>query len=157
MCGPAAGLLGGVVSGIGAMAQGNAQAEVAEYNAKVEKINARTQRQQGVVEQERIIGKYEKTQSTGIANASKGGVDSGYGSAALVIFGEGDANKSADTSMAYVNAEGKATAHDNKAKSYEMEAKNHRQAGMISAASSFLSGLGGAMKGGGGGALMIDG
>lgn len=156
MCGPAAGLLGGVVSGIGAMAQGNAQAAVSEYNAKVEKINARTQRQQGVVEQERIIGKYEKTQSTGIANAGKSGVDAGYGSAALVIFGEGDANKSADTSMAYINAEGKATAHDNKAKDYEMQAKNQRQAGMISAASSFLSGIGGAMKGGGGG-LLIDG
>lgn len=157
MCGPAAGLLGGIVSGMGSMMAAEGQAQQAEYNAKVEKINARTQRQQGVVEQERIIGKYQKTESTGIANASKSGVDSGYGSAALVILGEGAANQSADTSMAYVNAEGKATAHENKAKDYEMQAKNQRQAGMIGAASSFLSGVGGAMKGGGGGALMIDG
>ena len=73
----------------------------------------------------------------------------------MVIFGEGSANRAADTSMAYVNAEGKATAHDNKAKDYEMQAQNAREAGMFSAAGSFLNGVAGAAKSGG--PLMING
>lgn len=154
MCGPALGLLGGIVSGIGSMASAEGQAASSEYNAKVEKINARSQRQAGVREQEGIEQKYQKVEGTAIANASKSGVDANYGSAALVIFGEGGANRAADTGTAYVNAEGKATAHDNKAKQYEMDAKNQRTAGMIGAASSFLNGIGGAAKGGG---LKIDG
>lgn len=158
MCGPAIGLAGALVSGIGAIAGGNAQAGASEYNAQVERINARTQRQQGYVEQERLNQKYDKTQGTAIASAAKSGVDPGYGSAAMVIFGEGGADRSADMSMAYVNSEGKAVAHENKATSYENDAKNQRKAGMISAASSFLNGVAGAVKGGGtGSSLMING
>ena len=133
------------------------QAQAAEYNAKVEKINARTQRQQGTVEQEHLEQKYQKTQGTAIANAAKSGVDPSFGSAAMVIFGEGGANRAADTSMAYINAEGKATAHENKAKSYELDAQNQRQAGQMAAMSSFLNGVAGAAKGGGGNMFMING
>lgn len=154
MCGAALGLVGAAVSAAGQMAAADGQAAAAEYNAKVEKINARTQRQAGTAEQERIETKYQKTESTGIANAAKSGVDPYSGSAALVIFGEGGANRSADTSMSYINNEGKATAHDNKAKDYEMQAKNARQAGMFSAAGSLLSGISGAVRSGGG--LMIN-
>jgi hypothetical protein len=157
MCGPVLGLVGAAVSAFGSMASAEGQASSAEYNAQVEKINARTQRQKGAVEQERISDKYDKQQGQSIAAAAKSGVDPGYGSAALVIFGEGGANKSADMSMAYVNAEGQAVAHENKAKAYENDAKNQRQAGAIGAASSFLSGLGGAMKSGGGNLLSING
>lgn len=146
MCGAALGLVGAGVSAIGQMAAADGQAKAAEYNAKVEKINARTERQKGVVDQERIETKYQKIEGTGIANAAKSGIDPLTGSAAMVIFGEGSANRAADTSMAYVNAEGKATAHENKAKSYELDAQNQRQAGQMAAMSSFLNGVSGAMK-----------
>lgn len=149
MCAPMLGMLGSVVSAMGSMAAAEGQASAAEYNAKVEKINARTQRQKGYVDQEKVGDKYDTVQGQAIASASKGGVDPLYGSAALIIFGENEANRSADKNMTYVNAEGQATAHENKAKAYEQEAANHRQAGSIGAASSFLSGLGGVAKAGG--------
>ena len=155
MCGAALGLIGAGVSAIGQMQAAEGQAQAAEFNAKVEKINARTERQKGTVDQERIETKYQKIEGTGIANAAKSGIDPLTGSAAMVIFGEGTANRSADTSMAYVNAEGKATAHDNKAKDYEMQAKNARAAGEMSAMGSFLNGVAGAAKSGG--PLMING
>lgn len=142
----AIGLLGSAVSAAGAMASANAQANAAEYNATVEKINARTNRQKGGREQENIDNKYDRVEGQGIASAAKGGVDPGFGSAALTIFGEGYENRDRDKATAYVNAEGAATANENKAKDYEAQAKAHRQAGMFSAAGSFLSGISGAVK-----------
>lgn len=150
MCAPVLGIMGAAVQAIGAMSAAEGQASAAEYNAKVEKINARTQRQKGYVDQEKVGDKYDTVQGQALASASKGGVDPLYGSAALIIFGENEANRSADKNTTYVNAEGQATAHENKAKAYEQEAANHRQAGSIGAAGSFLSGLSGAVKGSGG-------
>ena len=148
MCAPmmAIGLLGSAVSAAGAMASANAQANAAEYNATVAKINARSERQKGGAQQEQIDNKYDRIEGQGIASAAKGGVDPGFGSAALTIFGEGLENRERDKGNAYVNAEGAAIANENKAKDYEQQAKAHRQAGMFSAAGSFLSGLGGAVK-----------
>lgn len=163
MCVPALGMVAGLassmVSGMGAMAAGDAEAQRAEYNAKVEKINARTERQKGLVEQEKITQKYDQKQSSATAAAGASGVDPGYGSAALVIFGEGGQYRSADMGTAYINAESAATAHENKAKDYEMDAQAKRQAGQFAAAGSFLSGLGGAVKsaGGSGGMFSING
>ena len=164
MCGPALGLVGAAVSAVGSIASANAQAsgsesqaKMAEYNAQVERINARSQRQKGFAEQEQIAAKYEKLEGQGIAAAAKGGVDPGYGSAALTIFGANNENKYGDMETAFVNAEGQAVAHENKAKQYDFEAEQRRQeasaqkkGGMISAGSSFLNGLAGAVKGGGG-------
>lgn len=159
MCLPAIGLIGAAVSAAGAVAQASAQAQAANYNAAVEKINARQKRFEGAREQERVSDKYAKVEGEGIANASKAGIDPNYGSAALVIFGDNAFNKSLDMNTAYINAESEAVAHENKAKQYEAEAKAAKTAGMFGAASSFLSGLGGAAKSGGGfgSTLMING
>lgn len=150
------GLAGAAVSAAGQKSAAESEAQAAEYNAKVEKINARARRQQGYSEQEKIGMKYDKLEGQGIAAAAKGGVDPGYGSAALTIFGENQFAKGSDQSAAYVNAESAATAHENKAKDYEHQASARRQAGKWGAASSFLSGLGGVVKAfgsvGGGGA-----
>lgn len=157
MCAPAIGLVGAVVSAAGAMAQGQAQAAQDRYNAQVEKINARSRRWEGLQKQEAIGRDAAKRQGTAIALAGKGGVDPGYGSAALVIFREGREAEFADKSNAYLTAESAAIGHENKAKAFEMSAENHRKGGMLSAASSFLSGIGGAVKGmGGSNALMIN-
>jgi hypothetical protein len=149
MCGPALGLIGAGVSAIGSLAAAEGQASQAEYNAQVARINARSDRQKGYVQQERLDDKYDKLRGQGITAASKGGVDSGYGSAALIIFGENEATRSADKNTAYVNAEGAAIANENKARDLEAQAGNQRTAGMFGATTSFLNGLGGAMKGGG--------
>ena len=155
----ALGLIGAAVSAAGAMAQAQSQAATHDYNAQVEKINARQKRFEGHREQEQISRKYDRVEGEGIANASKGGVDPGYGSAALTIFGEGALNRSLDRNAAYVSAESEAVAHENKARQEEAQAKAARTAGAFGAASSFLSGLGGAVKGGAGGggsSLMIN-
>lgn len=152
----ALGLVGAAVSAAGAMAQASAQAQSANYNAAVEKINARQKRFEGAREQEQIKAKADRVEGQAITAASKGGVDPGYGSAALVIFGEGGKSASMDKNTAYINAESQAVAHENKAKQYEAEAKSAKTAGMIGAASSFLSGLGGAVKSGGS-SFMING
>lgn len=159
MCIPAIGLIGAAVSAAGSIASASAQSSAANYNAQVERINARQRRFEGAREQEQISDKYMKLEGEGIANAAKSGIDPGYGSAALVIFGDNAMNKSLDMNTAYINAESQAVAHENKAKQYDQEAKAAKTAGMFGAASSFLSGLGGAAKGGGGfgSQLMING
>ena len=166
MCAPAIGLVAGIASAavgaIGAQQQANAQAEAEEqqakmdeHNAKVAKINARSNRWEGYQRMERIGAEADQRRGSAIAAASKGGVDPGYGSAALVIFGEGREAEFADKSNMYLQAESGAIGEENKAKSLEFSAAghraaadNHRKAGKIAAAGSFLSGIGGAMKGG---------
>lgn len=160
MLGAVVGVIGSVVSGIGAAQQAEAQAQQDEYNAKVAKINARTERQQSFAKMEDIGAKYKKQRGQSIALAAKGGVDPSYGSAALVIFGGNAFAESVDKGRQYVSGESAAIGEENRAKALEASAANHRQAGKIAMASSFLSGLGGAAKGfsGGGGSssLMIN-
>lgn len=145
--GAVVGVIGSVVSGIGAAQQANAQAERDEYNAKVAKINARSERQMSYAKQEDISRKYGKQQGEGVALSSKAHVDPTYGSAALVIFGENAFAKSVDMNRQYVAGESAAVGQENKARELEYSAAQNRQAGKIAMASSFLSGLGGVAKG----------
>ena len=164
MCLPAlgavAGLAGSVVSAMGAKSQADAQANMDEYNSKVERINARSRRWEGMKEQEQIGVKYDKLEGQQIATAAKGGVDPNFGSAALLIFGETHENMTRDQDVSFLKAESAAIGHENKATAFEESAKAHRKAGKIAAAGSFLSGLSGAVssfgKGGGGGGMMIN-
>jgi hypothetical protein len=153
MCLPAAGavfgLLGSAVSAMGSMAQANAAAANAEYNAKVEKINARSRRQEGLQESERIGEKYNQLQGQQTAGYAKAGVDPFYGSALRIVQDTWE-SRGIDQGTNYTKAESAAVGHENKATQYEYEAKSQRQAGRIGAASSFLSGLSGAVKGFGG-------
>lgn len=161
MLGAVVGIVGSVVSGMGAAQQANAQAEKDEYDAKVARINARSERQMSYAKQEDIGAKYDKQRGQSIALAAKGGVDPSYGSAALVIFGENAFAESVDKGRQYVEGESAAVAQENRARELEFSAAENRKAGKIAMASSFLSGLGGAAKGfsgggGGGSSLMIN-
>lgn len=157
MCLPLIGLVGAAVSAAGAMASASAQAQQAKYNAAVERINAQTSRYKGLTEQEGIDRKYQKVAGEATSHAGAAGIDPTYGSAALVIFGEGGFGNAMDKNASYINAESQAVAHENKAKQYDFEAKNAKTAGMFGAASSFLGGLGNAVKGGGlGSTLMVN-
>lgn len=145
--GAIASVAGSAVSAMGAKQQADAQAAQLEYNATVAKINARTERQKGLVEQEKITDKYDKQISTGIAQAGASGVDPYFGSAALVIFGENAENRALDRNNAYVNAESAAVANENKARDLEAQASATRKGGKMAAAGTFLSGIGGAVGG----------
>lgn len=145
--GAVASLAGSVVGAMGAKSQADAQANSMEYNATVAKINARTERQKGMVEQERLDMKYDKQRGEALAAAAGSGVDPYYGSAALTIFGEGALHRSMDKNMAYINAEGQAVGLENKARDLETQAAAARKAGSYAAAGSFLSGVAGAVGG----------
>ncbi len=150
MCAPMAiGLLGSAVSAMGAMSAANGEAEAAEYNAKVEKINARSRRWEGLSESEKIANKYDKLEGEQRVALAKSNVDPYYGSASAIFHDTAEA-RGADQSTNYLNSESEAIGHENKAKAYELEARNRRQAGKMQAASSLIGGLGSAVKGGGG-------
>lgn len=165
MCLPAvaavAGLAGSAVSAMGASQQADAQASQMEYNATISKINARSERQKGGVEQEKITDKGIRLQSEAMAAAGASGIDPTYGSAALTIFGENTENMAMDRNNAYVNAEGAAIGHENKARDLEAQAAATRKGGKMAAAGTFLGGLGGAIgglgKGFSGGAATVGG
>jgi len=155
MCAPAIGLIGAGVSAVGSIASANAQAQGHQYNATVAKINARSERWEGQAQQEDIYEKGRRAEGTAIANTAKGGIDPGFGSAALAIFGDNYETSSRDANRAYISAESRAVAQENKAKQEEAAAKAAKTSGQISAASSFLGGLGSVARAGGG--LMING
>lgn len=161
--GAIASVAGAAVSAKGQQMQADAQANSMAYNAAVSRINARSERQKGFVEQENIGMKADKTRSEGIAAAGASGVDPYYGSAAMVIFGEGKFAETVDKNIAFTNAEGAAVGHDNKARDLDAQAAATRKAGKMAAAGTFLSGLSGAigslgkMGGGGGGIPALGG
>lgn len=151
MCAPAAiGLVGAAVSAVGTMQSANSEAAVNEYNARVERINARSRRWEGLAASEDIAQKYDKLQGQQTAGYSAAGVDPFYGSA-LNIFQDTEQARGTDQSRNYLDHESKAIAHENRAKQEEFSAKQKRKAGSIGAASTLIGGLGGALKGGAGG------
>jgi hypothetical protein len=152
MIGAIAGIAGSVISAAGAASSANAQADQMAYNATVARINARSERQKGYTEQEKLGQRYDRLQSEQIVAASKGGIDNTYGSAALLIFGETPEKEYQDKSTAYQNAESAAIGNENKAKDLDAQAAATRKAGKISAASSLIGGVAGLGK-----SLMING
>ena len=159
MCIPAAGLILGLAASAfqaaGAMAAADGDAKQKEYNAKVAEINARSARLQGSSEADKVEDKYQRLRAQQRTGFAKGGLDPSSGSAALVI-GETDRNSDLDQLTSIWNRETEAVGFENKAKDLKMQAANTRKVGPIAAAGSFLSGLGGAFRGGRGVGSTVD-
>ena len=135
-------ILGAVVNAAGALAGAQAQAQQMRYNAKVAEINAKTARQQGQYEADRIEDEYEKRKATQRVAALKSGVDPGYGSASLIIDGETERNSWLDQMTSVWNRETQATGFENKAQELRANAKSTMIGGMFQAGGSILGGLG---------------
>ena len=148
MCFPLLGLIGAAVSAVGTIASAQAQAQQANYNAAVEEVNATTKRQEAQAEADRVEDKHDTLRGQQLAAASKSGLVAGMGSPAMVINQEGARNQWLDMHNTIWSGQTQAVAHENKAEQYRMEAKSAKQAGAFGAASSFLSGIGGAVKSG---------
>ena len=140
------GLIGAAVSAVGTMASAQAQANQAEYNAKVAEVNAATERQAAQADTEKIDDKYERLRAQQRAGAAKGGLDVAAGSPSLIINQETSRNSWLDQQSRIWSGATAATAQENKAEQFKMEAKSAKTAGAFGAASSFLSGLGGAVR-----------
>lgn len=164
MLGMVAGLAGSVVSGMGAMSAANGEAQQMEYNAKVAKINARSDRQQGQAKIEQMQIKQKELIGEQTAAFGKNNVDPFFGSA-MAIFADTSMKNNMDDNNTWLAAESSAVGNENKARDLEAQAANKRKAGKIAMASSILSGIGGAGKslasagggGGGGTALFLNG
>lgn len=148
MCFPLLALLGTAVSVVGTIASAKAQQNEANYNAKVAEVNAATQRQVADSEANQISEKYDRMQATQRAAAAKAGVNIAAGSPSLIINQETARNSWLDQQSRIWSGETSAIADENKASQFRMQGKNAMTAGAFSAGSSFLSGLGGAMKSG---------
>lgn len=154
--GPIIGLMGSMVSGLGAQAQAGAQANQMAYNAEVARINARTARLQGSAEVERISTKYDRLSGSQVAGYGRAGVDPGSGSAAIVRAST-SRDEWLDANTAIWNRETEAVGFENKARDLDAQAKATKKAGNIAMASSFLTGLGKAYTGSAGTLRINDG
>ena len=155
--GPIIGLMGSMVSAAGQQAQASAQAGQQAYNAEVARLNAMTERRQGVAESERLHSRYDRQGGAQVAALAKAGVDVGSGSAALVRA-ENERNRWLDVNNAVWNRETAAVGFENKARDLDAQAKATKKAGRIAMASTFLTGLGkmAVGRGGAGSSLLLD-
>ena len=153
----AIGLIGAAVGAVGQLAAAQAEAQNNKYNAAVERVNERSKRREGLAEGVKIGEQYNRVEGTQQAGMAAGGVDPFFGSA-MDVFEETRGDRKWDQSANWVNAESKATAHENKAAQYDMNAEAAQKAGVIGALGTFLGGLkgisssfGSSMGSGGGG------
>ena len=146
------GLASSVVSGIGAMQQGQAQAQAAEYNAAVQRENARRAERQAQMtleagQQEEAKQKKVTSELMGkqMASMSANGVDTTFGSPMDTIIDTaklGAADALTIRTNAYRNYDdvrAQATGNRNQAALYDMQAANSRTSGMLSAFGTCLS------------------
>ena len=130
----------------GAVAVGVSFAANKINSTALAEVNAATERQAAQADTEKIDDKYERLRAQQRAGAAKGGLDVAAGSPSLIINQETSRNSWLDQQSRIWSGATAATAQENKAEQFKMEAKSARQAGAFGAASSFLSGLGGAVR-----------
>jgi hypothetical protein len=163
----AIGIIGGVVSAIGAMKQGQAQADAANYQAQVARNNeiialqqSNLAKQDGAIKAQQQDMKSAQTLGTQRAVLGASGVDIESGSAREVVASQSELAR-LDALTIQSNAERKAWGFDIEATNqkaqaglYRMQASHAKEAGMLNAFSSLLGGFGkvaGKWGGGGGG------
>ncbi len=147
------GMAGAGVSAFGAYEQGQATAAAANYQAQVARNNAMIARQNAVMTEQAGVAKetargMKTAASVGSIKAAQGasGIDVNTGSAANVRvaaakLGALDAlTIRSNTAREAYGYEVAATSDDAQAGRYEMEAKQAKEAGMISALGTFLTG-----------------
>jgi len=133
-------LIGGAISAVGTVMQGQAARKAGMYNAAVSKANARASRYEGQIEIE--DRQREMRQQLGSIRAA-------YGSSGVQFAGSG-MDLLRDTASEYAwdlrkigyKSEVRAVGLENQADIEEAEAKNAMPAAMIGAATSLLKGAG---------------
>lgn len=135
-------IISAVVSAAGSVVGAQAQANQMKYNAEVAEINAKTARQQGQYEADRIEDEYQRRKGAQRVAALKSGFDPQYGSAALIIDGETERNSWLDQMTSVWNRETQAVGFENKARELRANAKSTMIGGYLQAGSSILGGLG---------------
>lgn len=140
-----AGLAGTAVSALGAIQAGNAQNEAAQYNAKIADNNAAAERERasydaGLIKDERrrVIGSQR-------AAMAANGLEISTGSP-VAVLGDTTGQSEMDVLARIYGGESAATAYGNDATRMRIEGKAAKQAGMIGAGTTLLTGLGSTFK-----------
>lgn len=152
------GIVGGAISALGAIQQGNAQAASAEYNAKVAKRN-----KSAVLAQTEAEIEDKKTEN----RRQLGSIRAAYGASGLMLDGspldvlEDTAVEQAyDVSKIRYQGAMKAEGYSEQAALFKLEAKSAKTAGWIGAGSAIIGGLQTGLRdwggSGGGGSELAD-
>lgn len=141
MFAPLIGLLGSAVSAVGTIAAGNAQASAAEYQKKQDLINAS---QEQAAAQRKAEGERIKTNRFISSQKAAAGLSGGGTADPSTLNQIGVAQQEGSLRDQFTLYEGqeKKRMWLTEAQAADMEAKNAKQAAMIGAGSSIVSGLG---------------
>lgn len=141
---PLSSLFGGASSAVGAagaIQQGNANAQAADYNAAVARQNSDIAMQQGVAASEAQKRDAERKIGSMIANYGASGVSAGSGSP-LDVLADSAAMSTLDNLTVKYNYALKAAGFTNQATLAGMQAKNARTSGILNASAFGLKGIG---------------
>jgi hypothetical protein len=135
------GVVGTAVSAFGAVQAGNAQNDAAQYSAKVADNNATAERERasydaGLIKDERrrIVGSQR-------AAMAANGLEISTGSP-VAVLGDTTGQSEMDVLARLYGGESAATAYGNDATRMRIEGKAAKQAGMLGAGSTLLTGMG---------------
>lgn len=136
-----AGLAGTAVSAIGAVAAGNAQNDVAQYNAKIADNNARAERERAAYDAGLIKDERRRVVGSQRAAMAANGLEVSSGSP-VAVLGDTTGQAEMDILARLYGGESAATAYGNDATRMRIEGKAAKQAGGIRAGTTLLTGFG---------------
>ena len=139
------GVVGTAVSAFGAIQAGNAQNDVAKYNAQVANNNATAEQQRAAYDAGLIKDERRRVIGSQRAAMAANGLEISSGSP-VAVLGDTSGQAEMDILARLYGGESAATAYRNDATRMKIEGKAAKQAGMIGAGSTLLTGLGSTMK-----------
>jgi hypothetical protein len=128
----------GTTKAIGAFQQGQAEAQMMNYNASLSDAQAKLARQQGDSRVEDVYRSYLQRRGQQQAAVASSGIDTSEGTP-IKLFEMSAANAEMDALNTRYNAELEAYNAENQARGYRAKAKAARRAGNISAAAQLIS------------------
>lgn len=132
-------IIGGVISAFGAMQAANAQAQAAEYNAAVARRNAQAIRSQA--DEETKDQNLENSRRLAVIRTAYGAAGIDLAGSPLDVITDTAVEGELDIRRIQYAGELRAIDQQDQAKLYELEAKNDRQAGAISAVGKLFGGF----------------
>jgi hypothetical protein len=135
-----AGIAGTAVSAIGAVQAGNAQNEVAQYNAKIADNNATAERERAAYDAGLIKDERRRVIGSQRAAMAANGLEISTGSP-VAVLGDTTGQSEMDVLARLYGGESAATAYGNDATRMRIEGKAAKQAGKIGAGTTLLTGL----------------
>lgn len=130
------GVVGGIISAVGAIAQANAQAAAAKYNQQVNERNAKIAMQQGAAQAE--SQQRQGAIALGKLRAAYGDAGLAFEGDALTVFQDSATQAELDVRRVRYNAQLRSQGYQDQAVLNKMEAKAATTAGILGAAGAIV-------------------